>query len=135
MKTINNTKEQDENLYLIFSLMMNPPYLAPKGCFKGEQIVRPGKIIEYDSALMPQAPTPLNFDNALHGWDFLNYFKTTTESATGIYNIYNLKYKEGTSRIDLPTYQQIKQSKDKKFLMHPLDAASYLVDYYWPIKL
>ena len=67
------------------SLMMNPPYLAPKGCFKGEQIVRPGKIIEYDSALMPQAPVPLNFENALHGWDFLNYFKTTTESATGIF--------------------------------------------------
>ena len=34
---------------------------------------------------MPQAPTPLNFDNALHGWDFLNYFKNTTESATGIF--------------------------------------------------
>lgn len=67
------------------SLMMNPPYLAPKGCFKGEQIVKPGKIIEYDSALMPQAPVPLNFNNALHGWDFLNYFKTTTESATGIF--------------------------------------------------
>lgn len=67
------------------SLMMNPPYLAPKGCFKGEQIVKPGKIIEYDSALMPQAPVPLSFDNALHGWDFLNYFKTTTESATGIF--------------------------------------------------
>ena len=67
------------------SLMMNPPYLAPKGCFKGEQVVSPGKIIEYDSALMPQAPVPLNFENALHGWDFLNYFKNTTESATGIF--------------------------------------------------
>lgn len=67
------------------SLMMNPPYLAPKGCFKGEQVVKPGKIIEYDSALMPQAPVPLNFNDALHGWDFLNYFKTTTECATGIF--------------------------------------------------
>ena len=67
------------------SLMMNPPYLAPKGCFKGEQEVRPGKIIEYDSALMPQAPIPLSFDKALNGWDFLNYFKTTIESATGIF--------------------------------------------------
>ena len=67
------------------SLMMNPPYLAPKGCFKGEQVVKPGKIIEYDASLMPQAPTPLNFNNALHGWDFLNYFKTTIESATGIF--------------------------------------------------
>jgi len=67
------------------ALMMNPPYLAPKGCFKGEQIVKPGKIIEYDSALMPTAPTPLNFEKALHGWDFLNYFKSTIESATGIF--------------------------------------------------
>ena len=67
------------------ALMMNPPYLAPKGCFKGQQDVRPGKIIEYDSALMPQPPVPLNFDNALHGWDFLNYFKSTIESATGIF--------------------------------------------------
>ena len=31
------------------SLMMNPPYLAPKGCFKGEQVVSPGKIIESTS--------------------------------------------------------------------------------------
>ena len=52
-----------------------------------------------------------------------------------LYNIYNLKYKEGTSQIDIPTYQQIKQSKELKFLSHPFDAASYLVDFYWPITL
>ncbi len=68
------------------ALMMNPPYLAPKGCFKGEQIVKPGKIIEYDAALMPQAPIALNFDKAMQGWDFLTYFKSTIESATGIFN-------------------------------------------------
>lgn len=68
------------------ALMMNPPYLAPKGCFKGEQIVRPGKIIEYDSALMPTAPTALTFDKAMQGWEFLTYFKNTIESATGIFN-------------------------------------------------
>ncbi|MCI1273891.1 MAG: hypothetical protein LKG27_05605 [Clostridiaceae bacterium] len=67
------------------ALMINPPYLAPKGCFKGEQVVKPGKIIEYDSALMPQAPTQLNFEKAMVGWDFLNYFKNTIESATGIF--------------------------------------------------
>ena len=67
------------------SLMMNPPYLAPKGCFKGEQEVRPGKIIEYDSALMTSVPTPISFDKAMQGWDFLNYFKSTIESATGIF--------------------------------------------------
>ncbi len=67
------------------ALMMNPPYLAPKGCFKGQQDVKPGKIIEYDSALMSTAPMPLSFDKAMVGWDFLNYFKSTIESATGIF--------------------------------------------------
>lgn len=52
-----------------------------------------------------------------------------------LYNIYNLRYKEGSSRIDVPSYQQIKQSKELKFLSHPFDAASYLVDFYWPITL
>lgn len=68
------------------ALMMNPPYLAPKGCFKGEQVVKPGKIIEYDAALMPAAPTALSFDKAMQGWEFLTYFKSTIESATGIFN-------------------------------------------------
>lgn len=67
------------------ALMMNPPYLAPKGCFKGEQDVRPGKIIEYDSALMTSPPAPISFDKAMQGWDFLNYFKSTIESTTGIF--------------------------------------------------
>lgn len=67
------------------ALTMNPPYLAPKGCFKGQQNISPGKIIEYDAALMPTTPTPLNFDKAMVGWDFLNYFKTTIESATGVF--------------------------------------------------
>lgn len=67
------------------ALMMNPPYLAPKGCFKGQQDVHPGKIIEYDSALMTTAPAPLSFDKAMQGWDFLSYFKSTIESATGIF--------------------------------------------------
>lgn len=67
------------------SLIINPPYLAPKGCFKGEQVVSPGKIIEYDAALMPNQPIPLNFSSALQGWDFINFFKTSIESATGIY--------------------------------------------------
>lgn len=68
------------------ALMMNPPYLAPKGCFNGNQVVKPGAIIEYDSALMPNSPISLSFDKALQGWDFLTYFKSTIESATGIFN-------------------------------------------------
>ncbi len=68
-----------------YSLIVNPPYLAPKGAFRGEQAVAPGKIIEYDSSLLPQTPVPLNFQSALCGWDFLKYFKDSIEGTTGIY--------------------------------------------------
>ena len=68
-----------------YSLVVNPPYLAPKGAFKGEQVVSPGKIIEYDSSLLPQMPTPINFAPALSGWDLIQYFKNSIESATGIF--------------------------------------------------
>ena len=67
------------------ALVINPPFLAPKGCFKGTQEVTPGKIIEYDAALMPNQPVPLSFSAALRGWDFINFFKSTIESATGIF--------------------------------------------------
>lgn len=49
-------------------------------------------------------------------------------------NIYNLKYKEGTSLIDIPKFHQIKSDKRKKFMGHIFDAASYLTEYYWRIK-
>jgi len=49
-------------------------------------------------------------------------------------NIYNLKYKEGTTLIDAPTIYQIKTDREKKFLLHIFDAASYLTEYYWRIK-
>ena len=55
-----------------------------------------------------------------------------------LYNLYNLRYREGTSQLDLPTFHQIKNSTSSlgvKFLGHPFDAASYLVEYYWPIIL
>ena len=51
-----------------------------------------------------------------------------------LYNIYNLSFKEGTSIVDVPTFSQIKNNRDSKFLEHPFDAASYLTEYYWRIK-
>lgn len=51
-----------------------------------------------------------------------------------LYNIHNLKYKAGSDIVDVPTYAQIKNENSLKFLEHPFDAASYLVDYYFPIK-
>jgi hypothetical protein len=51
-----------------------------------------------------------------------------------LYNINNLKYKVGSEIVDVPTYAQIKNDSSLKFLEHPFDAASYLVEYYFPIK-
>ena len=50
-------------------------------------------------------------------------------------NMYNLRYKEGTSIIDAPTIHQLKQDRDKKFMLHIFDAVSYLVEYYWRIRV
>ena len=49
-------------------------------------------------------------------------------------NIYNLKYKEGTSIIDAPTINTLKKDRSKKFLGHIFDAGSYLTEYYWRIR-
>ena len=51
-----------------------------------------------------------------------------------LHNMYNLAFKEGTSIVDVPTAKQIKNDRDSKFLEHPFDAASYLVEYFFPIK-
>lgn len=52
-----------------------------------------------------------------------------------LYNMHNLRFKEGSGIIDIPTHYQIKnQDRELKFLSHPFDAASYLVEYYWAIK-
>lgn len=51
-----------------------------------------------------------------------------------IYNIENLKFQQGTSKIDLPTAKEIEQDPELKYLGHPFDAASYLVEFYWAVK-
>lgn len=52
-----------------------------------------------------------------------------------IYNLKNLKYRAGSSQIDVPTYHQIRKNRELKFLSHPFDAASYLVEFYFPLAL
>lgn len=52
-----------------------------------------------------------------------------------IYNLNNLKYKPGSSQIDIPSHHQIRKNRELKFLSHPFDAASYLVEFYFPLSL
>jgi hypothetical protein len=51
-----------------------------------------------------------------------------------LYNIYNLMFKEGTSIVDVPTAKRMQTDRESKFLEHIFDAASYLVEFYHPIK-
>lgn len=51
-----------------------------------------------------------------------------------LHNMYNLMFKEGTSIVDVPTLKQIKNDRESKFLEHPFDAASYPIEYFFPIK-
>lgn len=76
----------------------------------------------------------------------INAFNQRVKTNKGIYNIYidpkckkliynidYLKFKAGTSKVEVPTLAEILKDNDKKFLGHPFDAASYLVEYYWAV--
>lgn len=76
----------------------------------------------------------------------INAFNQRVKTNKGIYNVYvdpkcqkliynidYLKFKAGTSKIETPTLAEILRDNDLKYLGHPFDAASYLVEYYWAI--
>ena len=50
-----------------------------------------------------------------------------------IYNCEELKIIPGTSEFDIPSVSKIKADPDLRFLGHPFDAASYLVNTYWAV--
>ncbi len=52
-----------------------------------------------------------------------------------IYNMKNLKFKEGTSLIDEATPSQISDDNDKLYLGHIFDAVSYMVEFFKPVIL
>ncbi len=51
-----------------------------------------------------------------------------------IYNCEELKIIPGTSEFEIPSTSKIKADTELKFLGHPFDAASYLVNTYWPVR-
>lgn len=59
-------------------------YLTPKGVFRGDIKVKENGFVEYDAALMPTPPIPLDFQSALnHGINFLQFLEGKKEQATG----------------------------------------------------
>lgn len=52
-----------------------------------------------------------------------------------IYNMKNLKFKDGTSLIDAPTPAQVEADDNKLYLGHIFDAVSYMVEFFKPIQV
>lgn len=69
----------------VLALLINPPYLVPEGAMSGKVRLTPGHIQEYNPAIMSKEPIKLDFSSALCSWDFIQYFKKTIESSTGIF--------------------------------------------------
>lgn len=74
------------------------------------------------------------FNNVIKRYDGEVCFYIDERCKWTIYNIENAKYKEGTREVDEPTPSAIKKNPELKYMIHPLDAVSYPVEYYHPIK-
>lgn len=51
-----------------------------------------------------------------------------------IYNLENVEIKEGTSKPKIPSTGELKRNPKAKYLIHPIDAVSYLICKYHPIR-
>ena len=74
------------------------------------------------------------FNNLVRRYDGEICYYVSPECKWTIFNCENAMYKEGTSIVDEPTPNDIKKDPDKKFLIHMLDAISYMAEYYFPIE-
>lgn len=69
-------------------LQINPVWLSPKKMLDKDVKIKAGKVIEYESdelAKIPLKPEKLDFSKAFTGFDFISYFKSLIERATGIF--------------------------------------------------
>lgn len=119
---LNEASEAILNLQLdALRLIINKPYLAPKGALSGKINIKEGSIIEYDPSLMPTQPVPLDFKDAIVGWDFLRFFESKIESTTGIFKYMTgdpsaVSQRTATEASGLMASQNIRISKEIDFL-------------------
>ena len=74
------------------------------------------------------------FNNRLLGPDGKHHIKIHPQCKYLIYNLENVEIKEGTSKPKIPTSRQIQRDPKQKYLIHPIDAVSYLVCFYHPVR-
>lgn len=74
------------------------------------------------------------WNNMIVGPDKKHHIFISPDCRWLLYNIDNLEIKPSTSKPKLPTASMISKDPNAKYLGHPIDAASYLVCMYYPIK-
>lgn len=74
------------------------------------------------------------FNNMMCGDDGKPHIFLHPQCVKLIYNFENLELKEGTNKPKLPSSRQIQKDSRLKYLGHPIDAVSYLVCLYYPIR-
>ena len=68
-----------------YYLVVNPPFLAPKGAFKPSIKVEAGRPIEYETFINEgQRPEKLDFSGGFNGYNLLDFTRNKIENATGI---------------------------------------------------
>lgn len=74
------------------------------------------------------------WNNMILGADKKHHIFIDKQCKYLIYNITTLEIQPGTSKPKLPTQNKINKDPNMKYLGHPIDAASYLVCFYYPVK-
>ena len=74
------------------------------------------------------------FNNRLKDPQGIHRIKIHPQCKYLIYNLENVEMKEGSSKPKIPTSRQIQRDPKMKYLIHPIDAVSYLVCFYHPVK-
>ena len=73
-------------------------------------------------------------NNRMFGPDKKHHILIHPQCIRLIYNFEYLQIKENTNKPKLPSSRQIQNDNRLKYLGHPIDAVSYLICYYYPIK-
>jgi len=74
------------------------------------------------------------FNARMFGPDKKHHILIHPQCVKLIFNFENLELKAGTNKPKLPSSSQITRDSKLKYLGHPIDAVSYLICYYYPIK-
>lgn len=74
------------------------------------------------------------FNNRIFGPDGKHHIFIHPQCTKLLFNFEYLETKAGTGKPKLPSSNQIKSDNRLKYLGHPIDAVSYLICYYYPIK-